>query len=76
MDVDVPSTVDADHRATVAKALSEQNPGNLSDMHNCLSATVRAANSERSRDRKLSQIGVESLIRLYTEAPGPTEDPE
>ncbi|MFF8919435.1 DUF4157 domain-containing protein [Streptomyces sp. NPDC015032] len=81
MDVDHPSTADADHRAAVAKTLSEQKPSNLSLMGKYLTATVWAAPiaggpEDGGRPKRLSQIGTESLNRLYTEDPGPKEDPE
>ncbi|MFB7917490.1 DUF4157 domain-containing protein [Streptomyces sp. NPDC056061] len=79
MDVDHPSTADAGHRAAVAKVLSEQRVDNLSLMGNFLTAKVRAApiaGRLEGRPVGLSQIGMESLNRLYTEDPGPKEDPE
>ncbi|MEK8144699.1 hypothetical protein NKH18_32835 [Streptomyces sp. M10(2022)] len=81
MDVDHPSTADADHRAAVDKHLSEQKPSNLSLMGNYLTTRVRpapiaGAPADSGRPKTLSQIGTESLNRLYTENPGPEEDHE
>ncbi|GGZ11482.1 eCIS core domain-containing protein [Streptomyces nitrosporeus] len=81
MSIDYPSTADAGRLAAVTKALSAQKPENLSFMGNILKATVRPApaadgSGGGGRSKKLYQIGRESLERLYTENPGPTEDPE
>nr|WP_241835802.1 MULTISPECIES: DUF4157 domain-containing protein [unclassified Streptomyces] len=79
MDVAYPSTADAAHHKKVLDRLSQQKPGNLSDMGKHLEARVYAASTAdgtKGRLKGLSQIGTESLNRLYTENPGPEEDHE
>ncbi|WP_445398046.1 eCIS core domain-containing protein [Streptomyces sp. LE64] len=75
-DVDPPPGVDAAHYAAVTKRLSEQKTDNLSHMGPYLTATVwEAPRAGRpGRAKKLSQIGMDHLKRLYTEDPGPEED--